>query len=211
VIDPSHNPVWVAPPPAGPLVGTEPFLGLDASVADFWRWAFSDLRGNTLRGVFAEYLVARAVGDPRPLRVDWGNNDVCTRSGVTIEVKCSAYIQSWRQRRASVLTFGRLAGREYDEISGTYSTERRVRADVFVFAVQTQREPAEYDIFDLGHWRFWVATADAVRARIAEVPGTKNPTVGKTWLRQNAAGPVSYPQLAAAVEKHGTAVLIGSD
>ena len=29
---------------------------------DFWRWAFSDLRDNTQRGVLAEFLVALALG-----------------------------------------------------------------------------------------------------------------------------------------------------
>jgi hypothetical protein len=31
------------------------------SVSDFWRWAGSDLLGNRMRGLVAEYLVLRAV------------------------------------------------------------------------------------------------------------------------------------------------------
>jgi hypothetical protein len=52
--------VWLTPAPVVPLNGSERFTGLDATVADFWRWAFSDLRNNTTRGILAEFLVARA-------------------------------------------------------------------------------------------------------------------------------------------------------
>jgi hypothetical protein len=40
----------------------------------FSRWAFSDLRGNTTRGILAEFLVAKAVGDERALRIGWDNS-----------------------------------------------------------------------------------------------------------------------------------------
>ncbi|MDQ2873467.1 MAG: hypothetical protein M3Y33_00995 [Actinomycetota bacterium] len=56
---------WLTPSAAGPLEGDEQFIGLDATVAGFWRWAFSDLRDNFTRGILAEFLVARAVGDSR--------------------------------------------------------------------------------------------------------------------------------------------------
>lgn len=45
---------WLRPGPAATLLGSERFVGLDATVADFWRWAFSDLRDNTTRGILAE-------------------------------------------------------------------------------------------------------------------------------------------------------------
>jgi hypothetical protein len=57
------SPARLTPSPATPLDGSERFSGLDATVAEFWRWAFSDLRDNTTRGIFAEFLVAKAVGD----------------------------------------------------------------------------------------------------------------------------------------------------
>lgn len=154
---PAENPKELTPSPAVLLDGSERFIGLDATVADFWRWAFSDLRDNTTRGILAEFLVAKAVGDERSLRVGWDNFDVQGPGpgGPAIEVKCSAYLQSWAQKRLSDLTFGRLTGREFDWTLGEYSVDVRVRADVFVFAVQTQREPAAYDMLDISHWEFW--------------------------------------------------------
>lgn len=57
------------------------------------------------------------------------------------------------QKRHSKLTFGRLSAREFDATCNKYSVDVRVRADVFVFAVQTpvqtQRKPASYDVLDI--------------------------------------------------------------
>jgi hypothetical protein len=66
-------------------------------VLDYWRWAFSDLRDNTQRGVLAEFLVALALGRTETRRKAWDNYDVTTSSGLRIEVKASGYLQSWAQ------------------------------------------------------------------------------------------------------------------
>jgi len=50
------------PAPPQLVEGSDEFKGLDATAVDFWRWAFSDLRDNIVRGVLAEFLVAAAVG-----------------------------------------------------------------------------------------------------------------------------------------------------
>ena len=60
-------PGWLEPKAAEPLGGGEGFAGAQRSVLDFWRWGFSDLRENVVRGILAEFLVAQAVGDPSPL------------------------------------------------------------------------------------------------------------------------------------------------
>src|SRR5215210_842205 len=67
------TPEWINPKPANPLTGDERFPGTGVDVLEFWRWAFSDLRENIVRGVLAEFLVAKAVGDPSPLRHAWDN------------------------------------------------------------------------------------------------------------------------------------------
>ena len=52
----------------------------DTTVLDFWRWALGDLRMNNARGYLVEYLVAQAVGDASPTRVEWGAYDVELRT-----------------------------------------------------------------------------------------------------------------------------------
>ena len=44
---------------AEPLVAAGRSMGL--TLADFWAWAWSDLLGNTERGVLAEFIVAAAL------------------------------------------------------------------------------------------------------------------------------------------------------
>jgi hypothetical protein len=163
---------FLTPSPALPLRGDEQFTGVDATVIDFWRWAFSDLRDNTTRGILAEFLVSKAVGDAREMRIGWGNFDALAPDGTKIEVKCSAFLQSWTLQRLSELRFGRLRAREFDADRNELSADVRVRADVFVFAVQAQQDPASYDMLDIGHWEFWVASADAVRESTVRTVGS---------------------------------------
>jgi len=55
--------------------GNEPFLvngqPLSLNLLDFWQWSSSDLVGNALRGVLAEYIVASAVGSIDGTRTEW--------------------------------------------------------------------------------------------------------------------------------------------
>lgn len=54
-----------------PLTGAQSFTAGDATVLDFWRWVLGDLRMNNARGYLAEFLVARALGSPAPIRIEW--------------------------------------------------------------------------------------------------------------------------------------------
>lgn len=75
------------------LSGDEPLLP-GVRVRDFWAWAMGDLRPNSTRGMLAQFLVAKAVGDTRPLDDGWGDFDVQSPEGIKIEVKSSGYLQS---------------------------------------------------------------------------------------------------------------------
>jgi hypothetical protein len=138
--------------------------------------------------------VVTIVGDERELRSGWDDFDVRARDGTTIEVKCSAFLQSWPQRMLSKLTFARLRARSWDPITNERSVDAQVRAEVFVFAVQCQREPDQYDMLDLAHWEFWVIAGSTIRAHPAK-------SVGIEWVRRHATGPVSHQHLASAIRE----------
>lgn len=36
--------------------------GTDKTILHFWKWGFSDLLSNSLRGIFAEFLVGTSLG-----------------------------------------------------------------------------------------------------------------------------------------------------
>lgn len=183
---------WLVPTPPRPLDADERFTGLNATVGDFWRWAFSDLRDNYLRGVLAEFLVAAALGRTETLRKGWDNYDILTSSGIRVEVKASGYLQSWPQAKPSSLNFGRVIGRSWDENTNQFGAEPEVRADVFVFAVHTCTDHAVYDVLDVGQWEFYVVSGERVRE-------CSYKTVGIAWVRGHAQA-VSLAEVPAAIE-----------
>jgi hypothetical protein len=80
-----------------PLAGTEVFhrqgVALEHNVADFWRWAYSNLAANNLRGHLAEFLVGSDLGVTDRPRVEWADHDLRTKSGFKVEVKSAAYLR----------------------------------------------------------------------------------------------------------------------
>ncbi len=162
-------------------------------MGDFWNWAFNDLRDNTTRAVLAEFLVAKAVGDDRPVRIAWDNYDVVSPKGVRIEVKASGYLQSWSQKTHSVPTFSRLITRSYDPDINELAPNPSVRADVYVFAVHCQKDPDSYDPLCVDDWEFYVVGANSVREY-----GSKS--VGLPWVKSQSRAAVSYAVLADEIQ-----------
>jgi hypothetical protein len=103
---------WMQPPERPGLTGAESFVGVDASVTEFWRFAMSDLRMNNTRGYLAEFLVAKAVGLSDVRRIEWDAYDLLVDGWIRVEVKSLAYLQMWEQRRLSRIEFSGLRGTE---------------------------------------------------------------------------------------------------
>ncbi len=143
-----------------PLEGSEQF-SFDRTVLEFWQWAMSDLRMNTVRGYLAEFIVATATGDPRKTpRIEWAPFDVLTRDDAKVEVKASGYLQSWAHRAPTTprWDFKSVDASSYwDEETGTTKPVKPFdRVDAWVFALQTCEEPADYDPLDVSQWEFRV-------------------------------------------------------
>ncbi|WHP18058.1 hypothetical protein [Cellulomonas sp. ES6] len=185
------------PPPAPVLSGDEQVVGLgDATVREFWSWAMSDLRSNTLRGVLAEFIVTRAVGSGSVRRVEWDAYDVVTPSGVRVEVKAAAYLQGWSQPRLSRISFSGLSARTLDGSVNAYAGDRDYNADVYCFAVHTATSHESFDVLDTSQWRFYVATR-------AAVAGTGARSLGLAAVERIAEGPLMLDELAFAIETAG--------
>lgn len=90
--------------------GNEPLINFKGetigTVLDFWKWAYSDLLDNAQRGILAEYLVANALNLQNTIRTNWDKYDLITQDGITLEIKTSAYLQTWGQKKLSNLIFG---------------------------------------------------------------------------------------------------------
>ena len=178
--------------------GDEPFrdgqepLGFD--VLSFWRWSASDLMSNATRGVLAEYLVARATGaSPDGVRDEWATHDLTTPGGVKIEVKSSAYIQTWQQARLSTISFSTRKTLSSDADTGTQGTVAARHADVYVFALLAHQEQPSVDPLDLHQWEFFVVPTAVLDARTRSQHSITLPSL------RGLAQPVDFHGLAAAV------------
>ena len=155
---------------AVPLVGDEALHGNGSSVGDgtaldFWRWAYSDLCMNNVRGVFAEWMVARLLGLPQRLRDSWAEWDLSTPDGITIEVKTGAYLQAWHtaESKPSLISFTGLRGKKLLP-DNRYAETRTFNADLYVFCVQVETRASCWDPFDLSQWSFYVLSREQVEA-----------------------------------------------
>ena len=148
-----------------------------ASLQDFWRWAFSDLCDDDLKGIFAEWIVIKLLGISSARRISWANSDIFDDSGVTIEIKATSYWQSWKlidgfgiPRKQvklcedSKIAFHGLMARTADEVAKG-SEERRLKSDLYVFAFQHEKEHARWDAMDLAQWEFYVLPAVRLNSR----------------------------------------------
>jgi hypothetical protein len=182
--------------------GAEPFVNgrREASVtlADFWRWAFSDVLSNATRGALAEFIVASALGPARGVRGEWDSYDLVTDSGKTIEVKSAAYLQSWRQKRLSKIAFSVRAARAWDADSDEFAGDSRRQADVYVFCLLAHTDKATVNPLDLGQWRFYVI---ATRALNDKLPGAKTISLKRLLSLSPAEG--AYRDLRALVARAG--------
>lgn len=181
------------------LTGDEAFGGSGASgtkLLDYWRWSASCLMDNTARGMLAEFLVATALkGYVRDFpRVEWDAYDFLAHIGgrkLTIEVKSSAKVQSWAQKRHSALQFGIAPSVKWDAKTGEYSDEA-LRADVYVFCLLAATGIHEHTAaLDTDNWRFRVVPS-------ADLPDQR--TIAWTRLSQVAGEPCGFVDLRCRIE-----------
>ena len=162
--------------------GKECFQGMEdaRTLKELWAWAFSDLVRDTERGKLAEYIVATAMGCDEGTSPTWGSFDLLSPEGIKIEVKTSAYIQSWEQKKFSRIEFSIAESLYWDGVA--YAKEKKRQADVYVFCVLKHKEQDTINPLDLEQWDFYpVSTAilnETVKgqkticlARVAELCG----------------------------------------
>jgi hypothetical protein len=167
---------------------------LGVTALDYWRWSMSDMVANTMRGFLAEFLVAKALGIATDqARVDWGSFDLKTEDGVRIEVKSSAFIQTWGQEKLSRISFKMARRRGWDPETNKTASERQRHADIYVFALIAHRDKATIDPLDLSQWQFW-----ALPCRVLEESRPNQKSLSLTTLRKLAGESVGFANLAPA-------------
>ncbi len=135
----------------------------DRKLIEYWRWAFSDLRMNDVRGVYAEWMVAKILGIDPPPRDSWDSCDL-RFDGICIEVKAASYVQAWPQKVPSKIIFTGLRGRVWDSNTG-FAPTQTYNADIYIFCLQIEKNSEKWDALNLDQWRFYVLPRDVIETR----------------------------------------------
>ncbi|SFE80715.1 hypothetical protein [Alteribacillus iranensis] len=139
--------------------GEAKIKGTNATVSDYWRWAYSDLLSNRNRGILAEFLVGNALGLTDTPRIEWDKADF-EYHGKRIEVKSGAYIQAWKQKQLSKIIFNIPKAKSWDYKTGEMSQDSKRNSDCYVFCVYRDQDKTNYDVLDVSRWEFYVVSTD---------------------------------------------------
>ena len=176
---------------------------LNGTLADFWRWAFSDLCDDDVKGIFAEWMVRVLLGLPLrdSRRVSWADSDIILPNGTRIEVKATALWQSWKlvnedgtrkpSPRPALLNPSRVRFSGLQARTAVTPAPaddpRQFKSDFYIFCFHSQTDPSGWDAWNLAHWEFYMMTRQ-------ELPEFKvGNSISLATLRQVRA-PMSAPQ-----------------
>lgn len=136
----------------------------DVPVSAFWQWAYSSLLTDTVRGILAEFIVARLVGGHIVPQTPWQRWDVLMPADVRIEVKSSAYLNTWnRPKVAKTIGFSGLMATIFPPIHDGDAVPQ-YHSHVFVFCLLATKDWGTIDPLDVKHWEFYVVPVNRLRA-----------------------------------------------
>ncbi|MBI5671338.1 MAG: hypothetical protein HZC41_25365 [Chloroflexi bacterium] len=170
-----------------------PVLG-GLTVGDFWSWAYSDVLSNANRSVFAEFLVGATLGVLDSPRIEWNGFDLEYRSK-KIEVKTSAYLQSWPQKRLSTITFDICPKRAWDASTAQSINEPQRIADCYVFCLYAETNFNDSNVLNVERWEFYVVST----GRINQSFGSQK-SISLSSLKK-IASTIRYSQLRSAIDE----------
>ena len=164
---------------------------IGCKLIDFWKWSASDILSNTTRGIFAEFIVAKAMdmdlkNDPRNV---WSEYDLETWEWgkIKIEVKSSSYLQAWDQRSYSNINFS-IKKRGTTSIRKDKNVFSRP-SDVYVFCLLDYKDKKTVNPLNMDQWSFYVVSTK----KINDVFQEKNTITLKSL--ENITESLKYDQL----------------
>ena len=156
--------------PATRKTGHESFTSngqpLETRLIDFWQWSVSDLVSNATRGRLAEFIVASALDTKGDVRSEWDAYDLETIAGLKIEVKSCGYLQSWKQKKLSPITFSVRKARSWEAVTGKMEKEATRHAHLYIFALLTHKASKQtLDPLNLDQWLFYLVPTQKLNER----------------------------------------------
>ena len=174
------------------------------TVLDFWRWSFSDLLDNVLRGSFCEFVVGAALGvDLSAGRTNWAPWDITfpyswedaagRHDFIRVEVKNSSYLQSWNDGKLSKISFG-IAPKEVADPAQGIIGEKKRQSDVYVFCHYKAKDKATADPLVLDDWDFYI-----VSTKVLDDRKKKKKSIGLASLQNLRHIRTDFPGIRDAV------------
>lgn len=167
-------------------------------MSGFHYWAVGNLTGNLNRGLFAEWLVGKALdiikdGDARD---EWDAYDL-RYWDVKIEVKASGISQSHNPHRRSTPRFD-IAPRKWTWDTGIdtwkpLNPPRRL-ADVYVFCLHKARQVTNENVQNENCWAFWVVPTQKLDNELGEQKSLGISTLDRLTTR------VDYSKIRSSVQ-----------
>lgn len=131
---------------------------------DFWQWSMSDLLNNSLRGILAEYIVASGLGISKGIRAEWDAYDLTDNDGTKLEVKASAYIQSWYQEKLSTIRYDIRKTTHWNPTTNKFEGDKKRQSDYYIFCLLNHKEMATIDPLNLDQWQFHIIDTESINA-----------------------------------------------
>jgi hypothetical protein len=169
---------------------------LPFKLLDFWQWYASDLVSNATRGILAEYLVAKALGNVESPRLEWDAYDAVTKEGIKVEVKSASYIQSWKQKDYSKISFSTRSTHAWDYDQDYFASEKKRQADVYVFCILHHKDQETLNPLDLSQWTFYLVSTEKLNK---EIGGQKS--IGLRRLKEIGAKKTKFLNLESEIRK----------
>ena len=165
---------------------------LPLNVLSFWKWSSSELLGNALRGILAEFIVASTIDILDSQREEWDAYDLKTKNGLKIEIKSSSYLQSWEQSELSKIIFG------IQQTGKTQSnnSERTRKSDIYIFCVLSHKDKNSVDPLNLSQWDFYILETKILNEKVK----TQKSITLSSLLRLNPIK-IKYDSLKAEIEQ----------
>ena len=173
---------------------------LPYKLLDFWKWNVSDILSNATRGRFAEFIVATATNiDLSIPREEWSAYDLITPDNIKIEVKSSAYIQSWHQEKLSKISFSIKPAYSWEYETNKFSETKNRYADVYVMCLLSTTNQELINPLDLTQWLFYVLSVETINNY------QRSQTSITLKSLEKLTNPVSYDLLSDEIKKKAKA------
>ena len=145
--------------------------------------------------MLAEYIVGKCLDAVSEKRTEWDAYDLITDYGAKIEVKSSAYLQSWKQTKLSVIRFDIEKKRFWDARANQSSKIPQRCSDVYVFCVLTETDPNRVNPLAIDQWQFFVVSTALINAKLGN-----QQSLSLSHLKKIAGLGVSHHELADTVK-----------